>query len=249
MRQLLVWLGVPDDQINKLSLAVMRLNEGIEIKEKLLQVPTFTEKSLPDGSVQLNTYTGDMNRYLENVITYIQNRGLSFEDSEFYWNPHPLYRERLLIPFMYRGKVVGWTARHVNGKQPKYLAESQPGFVFNMDQQDVDKNFVIVTEGPLDALPIQGVALMGSGINQQQAMLINRLRKEVILIPDRDSSGKKLIEPALDLGWSVSMPEWGPDIKDVGEAVNKYGRLYTLYSIVEATESSPLKTRLRAKKW
>ena len=45
------------------------------------------------------------------------------------------------------------------------------------------------------------------------------------------------------------MPEWSQDINDVGEAVSKYGRLYTLYSIVNASNESPLKIRLRAKKW
>mgnify|MGYP003316993105 FL=1 len=45
------------------------------------------------------------------------------------------------------------------------------------------------------------------------------------------------------------MPEWSQDITDVSEAVSKYGRLYTLYSIVNAANESPLKIRLRAKKW
>jgi hypothetical protein len=45
------------------------------------------------------------------------------------------------------------------------------------------------------------------------------------------------------------MPEWSQDINDVGDAVSKYGRLFTLYSIVNTAEESPLKIRLRAKKW
>jgi hypothetical protein len=45
------------------------------------------------------------------------------------------------------------------------------------------------------------------------------------------------------------MPQWDDDINDIGDAVDKYGRLYTLYSIANAAESSPLKIRLRAKKW
>jgi hypothetical protein len=45
------------------------------------------------------------------------------------------------------------------------------------------------------------------------------------------------------------MPEWKLGIKDVNDAVLAYGKLYTLYSIVTAAETSPLKIRLRAKKW
>ena len=40
------------------------------------------------------------------------------------------------------------------------------------------------------------------------------------------------------------------DVKiDIGDAVNKYGRLYTLYSIANTAEDSALKIRLKAKKW
>jgi hypothetical protein len=45
------------------------------------------------------------------------------------------------------------------------------------------------------------------------------------------------------------MPDWDVEINDISDAVAKYGRLYTLYSIVSAAESSPLKIRLKAKRW
>lgn len=249
MRELLSWLGLPDDQINKLAFAVMRLNEGVEVKDKLLQVPTFIKTSLPDGAIHINSYTGPVGPHLEKVLHYMQSRNLYLEDGDFYWSSSSAYRERLIIPFKFKDEIVGWTARHVGNGKPKYLAESQPGYVFNMDQQTHDKEFVIVTEGPLDALPIGGVGLLSNEIGQQQAMIINRLRKDVILVPDRDYAGKKLIEPAIEYGWGVSLPDWEPGVKDVGDAVNRYGKLYTLYSIVTAAERSPLKIRLKAKKW
>ena len=80
-------------------------------------------------------------------------------------------------------------------------------------------------------------------------MLLNKLQKQIIVVPDRDKAGSKLISQAIELGWSVSMPEWSQDISDIGEAVNKYGRLYTLYSIVTGAEESSLKIKLRQKKW
>jgi len=121
--------------------------------------------------------------------------------------------------------------------------------VFNLDEQRPQKIFCIVVEGPIDALHIDGVAVMRAEINDQQAMLIDRLNKDTIVLPDRDETGAGMVEQAIARGWSVSMPEWSPEIKDVNDAVIKYGRLYTLYSIVAAAESSPLKIRLRAKKW
>ena len=79
--------------------------------------------------------------------------------------------------------------------------------------------------------------------------MLNRLQKQIIVVPDRDKAGSKLVEQAIDYGWSVSLPEWNQEINDVGDAVSKYGRLYALHSIVTAAEESPLKIRLRAKKW
>ena len=45
------------------------------------------------------------------------------------------------------------------------------------------------------------------------------------------------------------MPDWDNDINDIGEAVNKHGRLYALHKIVSAAETSRLKIRLKEKKW
>lgn len=249
MRKLLGWLNIPDDQINKLALAVMQINEGVEVQDKLLQLPVFVKTTLPADSMLINTYTGESNKYLDQVMLYMHHRGLYLDDGDFYWSPQLAYRERLIIPFKYNNEIVGWTARHVGNGKPKYLAETQPGYVFNMDAQREHKTFVIVTEGPMDAIPLEGVASLGSEINPQQAMLINRLNREVIVVPDRDKAGKKLITAAMEYGWSVSMPDWDPGIKDSGDAIKKYGRLYTLHSIVSSTLSSSLKIRLREKQW
>ncbi len=249
LKQLLQWLGIPDDQINKLALAVLRINEGVEVTEKFLEIPKFSKTVLPDDAVHINTYTGPVSSDLADVLEYMQKRNLYLEDSDFYWIPSNAYKKRLVIPFKYDNEIVGWTARHVGNKTPKYLTDSQPGYVFNLDKQTAERDLVLLTEGPMDAIPIQAAAILGSEINAQQAMLVNRLRKQVAVIPDRDAAGSKLVEMSIEQGWGVCMPDWGPGVKDVGDAVNKYGRLYTLYSIISSLETSPLKIRLRAKKW
>jgi hypothetical protein len=253
LKRLLIWLGVPDDTINKLAIAVMQENEGFATTQKLIEIPTFHAVPLPDDAVRIDQYLGSCDtvpKHLSEVVAYMKSRELYLEDYGFYWSPSLGYRDRLIVPFLYEGNVVGWTARTVQAdKKPKYLSEQQPGYVFNLDQQGTQKVFCIVTEGPIDAIHIEGIALLGSEIKDQQALLINRLNKEVIVVPDRDQAGSKLVEQAIDLGWSVSMPEWKLGIKDVNDAVLEYGKLFTLHSIATAAESSPLKIRLRAKKW
>jgi hypothetical protein len=57
----------------------------------------------------------------------------------------------------------------------------------------------------------------------------------------------KLVDRAVELGWSVSMPEWGNEVKDVNDAVIKYGRLGALLIIMQARETSKIKIEMRKK--
>jgi hypothetical protein len=249
LRRLLQWMGAPDDTINKVALEVMRENEGVEAKTRLIQLPTFNTVPLPDDAVKITDIT-DFNKYSMSVLEYMAQRNLNVDDTDYYWSPSLGYRDRLIIPFYYEGRIVGWTGRTVlDDKKPKYLTEVQPGFVYGLDDQSPNKVFCILCEGQLDAIHVEGCALGGSEISDQQALLLNRLQKQIIVVPDRDKAGSKLIERAIELGWSVSMPEWATDINDIGDAVKRHGRLYALHTIATSAEESPLKIRLRAKKW
>jgi DNA primase len=150
----------------------------------------------------------------------------------------------LIIPFYFNNKIVGFTARLLRDGKPKYISEQQPGYVFNFDRQKDNRKYVIVCEGPFDAISVDGVALLSSDIGSHQKNLINQLKREVIVLPDRDQAGKKLIEQAIENEWSVSFPNWDRNIKDANEALLKYGRLATLYSIISAKEHSALKIKL-----
>jgi hypothetical protein len=249
MRKLLQWLNTPDDAISKLALDVMRENEGVQVKERSVVLPTFSTVSLPEGAIKLADLK-DFDKHSLAILNYMAQRGLNLDDTDYYWSPSLGYRDRLIIPFYYARQIVGWTARTVTpDKKLKYLTEVQPGFVYGLDEQGQNKIFCIVVEGQIDAIHVDGCALGGSEVNDAQALLLNRLDKQIIIVPDRDKAGSKLVEQAIEKGWSVSLPDWSQDINDVGDAVSKYGRLYTLYSIVNVAEESPLKIRLKAKKW
>ena len=156
--------------------------------------------------------------------------------------------QRLLIPFYWRGDIVGFTGRiFEESDKVKYYTDVQPGYVFNMDAQDWTRKFVIVTEGPFDAITISGVSILGSEINDTQRELIDGLNKHVIVVPDRDAPGQKLVDQAKEFGWSVAFPEWEKTVGDVADAVAKYGRLFVLQSILKTTESSKLKIDLKRK--
>jgi DNA primase len=119
--------------------------------------------------------------------------------------------------------------------------------VFGTDLQQADWQSVIVVEGVFDALSINGVAVLHADINDAQARLIRSLGREVIVVPDQDEAGMRLVERAVELGWSVSMPNWPEGVKDVNDAVIKLGKLSTLLTIMQARETSKIKIELRKK--
>ena len=90
---------------------------------------------------------------------------------------------------------------------------------------------------------------MSAEISASQHALISQLQREVIVVADRDDAGYRMVEQALEYGWSVAFPDWGDGVKDVNDAVIKYGKLYVLYSILTTKESNNLKIQLRARKW
>ena len=241
-------LAIPDDTINQLRLEALRLdnNNSTEIKSI---IPKFDVRALPIDSIPIIDLLADPPEKLIPILEYMVSRKLFPEDFPFYWTPKVGFSNRLIIPFIYKNEIVGWTARAVNDAQPKYLSEQQPGYVFNLDNQQDERDFVIVSEGPFDALSIDGCDLLGAEIKDSQNWLLKQLGKEIVLVPDRDHEGPRTVEQAIEYGWSVSMPNWPEGVKDINDAVVKLGKLATLWLIVSAKESYALKIQLKAKEW
>ena len=247
MRQFMRMINIPNDIILKLSLEAIKITEKENIQLRQL-IPNFDLRILPIDATPIEDYIDNVPIELLPVLNYMAKRKLYLEDYPFYWSPK--YTDRLIIPFYYNKLIVGYTARTIKENfKPRYLSEQQPGYVFNLDHQTADRQFVVVCEGPLDAISIDGTAILGSQIKDTQNLLLKNLNREIVLVPDRDHEGPKTIEQAIDYGWSVSMPDWPNGIKDTNDAVCKLGRLATLWSIAKYKESSEFKIRLRAKYW
>jgi hypothetical protein len=248
MNQFMRNLNIPDDTINQLRLEALRLDDNNTTEIRSI-IPKFDIRALPLDSETLDTLLTNPPEKLVPILEYMIDRKIYPEDYSFYWTPKVGFSNRLIIPFIYKNEIVGWTARAINDAKPKYLSEQQPGYVFNLDRQQDERQFVIVSEGPFDAISIDGCALLGAEIKDSQNWLLKQLGKEIVLVPDRDEAGKITLEQALEFGWSVSMPNWPEGIKDINDAVVKLGKLATLWLIVSAKESNNLKIQLRAKKW
>jgi DNA primase len=157
-------------------------------------------------------------------------------------------RPSVIIPFTHNDRIVGYTQRFLDDRRPKYITDSQPGYVFGTDLQHNDWTHAIVVEGIFDALCIGGLAVMHSTISDEQARLIRSLGKEITVVPDQDLAGMELVDRAVELGWAVSMPPWPDNVKDVNDSVVRYGQLATMLTIFENRNTSKIKIEMR-KKW
>jgi hypothetical protein len=248
MSKLMRDLNMPDDIISQLRLEALRLNDDSTATVRQV-IPTFDVRALPPETKPITEWLDEMPTKMVPVLEYISRRKMYLDNYDFHWTPKIGFSNRLIIPFYKDGVCVGYTARAINDVKPKYISEQQPGYVFNLDKQHNNHQFVFVMEGPFDAISIDGCALLGAEIKDSQNWLLKQLGKEIVLVPDKDHEGPRTVEQAIEFGWSVSMPDWPPGIKDVNDAVVKLGRLATLYLIVSAKESNSLKIQLRAKKW
>lgn len=248
-KSLLSWLGLSETEIGRLNLYTIKTKDQKIGESYTIRSFDLESKSLPNNSVLIEEYLAhnDPCPDLLRVIEYIYFRGQELNWYPWHWSPEPGYKDRLLIPFYDRGQIVGWTGRKITDGKPKYLTDSQPGYVFNIDRQTPERRAVILVEGQLDAIAIDGVAAMTKDINPTQVARLQTLNRPVIVVPDRDRPGAAMIDHAVKNNWNVSMPPWDPQVKDVADAVKLYGRCYTLYSIFHYQESNNLKLQIMSK--
>lgn len=239
------WLGVPDHKINEWSIEALKLLDNSDSKKK--EYKEFLEKALPIDSIPLKDAILEYQEAIE-CLEYVLNRGLDLETIDWHYCPLPGYKDRIIIPFNHSKKLVGYTARKIKSGSPKYLSESQSGYVFNVDNQSYKSKVVFVTEGPFDALAVNGVGILTNIPNEQQTAIINSLGKTVIVIPDRDYPGMSLVEHAMENDWLVSIPNWEESIKDVSEAVERYGKLFVIKNALDTATDNKIKIELFMKK-
>lgn len=244
-RRFLSWLGADENLINRLVIEAVRVRDLVGPAEVEIEpvAVEFQPRPLPDDV--------DLVDRDPVALEYCQQRHIDLDRYPLLVSQridHNLNR-RVIVPFTWQGKLIGYTSRAWDPVvKPRYYSQYEPNYVYNIDRQPNDARFVIVVEGPFDAMAIDGVAVLSNECNETQADIIDSLNREVILVPDADRAGSRLITNAIEYGWSVSFPVWLETCKDVNEATVKYGALFVLKTILDAKETGRLKIELKRKK-
>jgi len=242
-RRLLEWLGVDSVDIERLNLESLKRKSLLDLTTERNQIrhvdADFKETELPEGIELIHHNDPQHQRYVE----YLESRKLQL--------PYPLLvdkkrgpRDRIVVPFTYKNRIVGHTSRYLDNRMPKFINSQQPGYVFGYDLQKAHWTSAIVTEGIFDALSISGLAVMHDTISPQQAQLLKQLKRKIIVVPDQDKAGLSIIDAAIEHRFAVSIPEWPDDVKDVNDAVVKYGIVDTLMQIHNNAETSKIKIEM-----
>lgn len=251
LTQYMDWLGVPHDTIQQIKFKAGKMRrdllDGGWAEPTVVHIPSnffFPTISLPDECYPIDWWLEQdcTDHDFLTVLEYLASRGRDIvESSKYYWCPSRQLKHRVIIPFYWNDQLVGWTGRSAIPSTQRYYSEVPAHYLFNTDKQKENWRYLFLVEGPFDAIAVNGVASLGDKLTDAQINWLNGCGKKIVVIPDQINQGGKLTDIAVREGWSVSFPNWERGIKDTADAVNKLGKLYTLWSIVSNIIDDPFK--------
>ena len=151
------------------------------------------------------------------------------------------FRNRVMFPIIdVSGNVIAFGGRVMDDSKPKYKNSSDtPVFKKsrNLFALNFAKNFaeesLILCEGYMDVIALHAagfsnaIATLGTAITSEQARVLSRYTKRIIISYDADEAGQKAAKRAMQLlgevGLEVSVLKI-PDAKDPDEYIKKHGR-------------------------
>jgi hypothetical protein len=124
------------------------------------------------------------------------------EEAPFYLCTEGKFTDRIIIPFRSDDTVFYFQARALYDQSPKYLnpsTEIAPKPSDILYPYDEGEDYLVVCEGPLDALSLQrkginATATIGSSISPRQAEILSTFKGKVILGYDNDEAGQRGID-------------------------------------------------------
>lgn len=153
------------------------------------------------------------------------------------------FRKRVMFPIInIRGKVIGFSGRAMPGEDKaggKYVntadtpvyKKSENLFGMNFAKNHCDER-VILVEGNMDVISLHQagfentVAALGTAFTEEQAKLLSRYTKEIVLLMDSDAAGQKAMKRAgailQNTGLDIRVVLL-PDGKDPDEYIKKNG--------------------------
>ncbi|MGI6727858.1 MAG: DNA primase [Anaerovoracaceae bacterium] len=153
------------------------------------------------------------------------------------------YRERIMFPIINtRGKVIGFGGRSIGDEVPKYLNSPESSvflkknnlYGLNLTRQDINReDCAVLVEGYMDVISLyqHGIrnisASLGTALTENQAAMLKRYTKNIVLSYDADEAGQTAALRGMDIlyaaGCKVKVLEITEE-KDPDAFIKKYGK-------------------------
>ena len=129
------------------------------------------------------------------------------------YGPYDRFRNRLMFPVVDVGKnVIGFSGRTLGNDEAKYMnspetpvySKSNSLFALNLAKNS-KSGYILLAEGNIDVVSLHqagfdsAVASLGTSLTAQQARLIARYTKQVVIAYDNDEAGQRAAQKAIGI--------------------------------------------------
>ena len=178
------------------------------------------------------------------------------------------FRNRVIFPIINTsGKVIGFSGRIIGDGEPKYLNSQESGiflkknnlYGLNLAVKEIkNDDRIILVEGQMDVVSLyqSGIrnvsASLGTALTENQARLIKRYTKNVVLSYDADKAGQKAADRGIDILYSeglIAKVMQVSDGKDPDEFVKTHGRREFMELADKAESYGDFKIRMIAARY
>ena len=246
MENILDSFGVPEDVIAQIRFESFKKFSGKKLEQKkshfenkdptVIQLPKTFHRLVHDQDDVWSLIAEE----------YLHDRGIDIDDYKFYiskvHNKTDRWSHRLIIPIYNKdGNVIFFQGRDLTDKKKsKYLSVdsvAKGSVIYGLDRlhTDVDRP-LFVTEGFFDAFFLDGAAVFGNTMTEQQITFLSSSPRKKIVVPDRRGNGRMLALQGLQQKWDVSVIPWD-DCKDVNDAVKRFGKLFVIKTLFDGVVS------------
>lgn len=207
----------------------------------------FAKRELTDKTIQ-RFGLGYSDKYSKSLYQYMKSKGYKTEllrqsglfNTDEKQGMYDKFWNRVIFPIMdVNHRVIGFGGRVLGEGKPKYL-NSPETKVFDKSRnlyglnfaRTSRKDYLIICEGYMDVIAMHqagfdnAVASLGTAFTSQQASLLKRYTKEVLIIYDSDEAGIRAAERAIpilkDAGLATKVVDLSP-FKDPDEFMKNRG--------------------------
>ena len=206
------------------------------------------------------------------LVDYLRSEGVSDDDmlklglaKQGKNGLYDKFRNRVVFPIINsQAKVIGFGARVLDDSKPKYLNSDESDiflkknnlFGLNLTRKEIsDANQAVMVEGYMDVISLyqNGVknvtASLGTALTENQARLITKYSKNIVLSYDSDAAGITAALKGIDVmsrtGANIRVLNV-PDGKDPDDYVKKHGRDAFYKLVDEALPATDYRLRIAA---